>query len=130
VTVSGDDLLIERWSLTRLDFPTTRPWGDAHVAYDGMSLAAIELECRGGLGMEQRDPGAGARRRVQGAAPRWHVPSTRPPAWLHARHGRCIARGKGMRQCARNVRAALGDRGIARSNRHPSLRWILARRAA
>jgi L-alanine-DL-glutamate epimerase-like enolase superfamily enzyme len=49
VTVSGDDLLIERWSLTRLTFPTTRPWGDAQVAYDGMSLAAIELECRGGL---------------------------------------------------------------------------------
>jgi L-alanine-DL-glutamate epimerase-like enolase superfamily enzyme len=49
VTASGDDLRIERWSLTRLDFPTTRPWGDAHVAYDGMSLAALELECRSGL---------------------------------------------------------------------------------
>lgn len=49
MTASGGDLRIERWSLTRLEFPTTRPWGDAHVAYDGMSLAALELECRGGL---------------------------------------------------------------------------------
>jgi L-alanine-DL-glutamate epimerase-like enolase superfamily enzyme len=48
VTVVGGELLIEGWRLTRFDFPTTRPWGDAHVAYDGMSLAAIELECRGG----------------------------------------------------------------------------------
>jgi L-alanine-DL-glutamate epimerase-like enolase superfamily enzyme len=43
-----DALEVESWRLTRFDFPTTRPWGDAHVAYDGMSLAAIELECRGG----------------------------------------------------------------------------------
>lgn len=49
MTASRDELLIERWRLTRLDFPTTRPWGDAQVAYDGMSLAALELECRGGL---------------------------------------------------------------------------------
>jgi L-alanine-DL-glutamate epimerase-like enolase superfamily enzyme len=49
VSPLADDLVIERWRLTRLDFPTTRPWGDANVSYDGMSLAAVELECRGGL---------------------------------------------------------------------------------
>jgi L-alanine-DL-glutamate epimerase-like enolase superfamily enzyme len=49
VTSLADELLVERWRVTRLDFPTTRPWGDAHVSYDGMRLAAIEIECRGGL---------------------------------------------------------------------------------
>ncbi len=49
MTSLADALVVERWRLTRLDFPTTRPWGDAHVSYDGMRLAAIEIECRGGL---------------------------------------------------------------------------------
>jgi L-alanine-DL-glutamate epimerase-like enolase superfamily enzyme len=49
VSALAHDLVIERWRVTRLDFPTTRPWGDAHVSYDGMSLAAIEIECRGGI---------------------------------------------------------------------------------
>jgi L-alanine-DL-glutamate epimerase-like enolase superfamily enzyme len=60
VTLLADELLIERWRVTRLDFPTTRPWGDAHVSYDGMRLAAIEIECRGGLrglGFAEADDG-------------------------------------------------------------------------